>query len=175
MRIVTLASFSRSASRVRPTVKALTPRISIRAVSQANPVGQRGFSNAGCDVATSNLTTSTRKRNTNSEMAPAKLELKTPKGTRDWGGEGIILREQIFDTSRLLPSPRPRRVRASLRGTAFRCRASCDHRRAASASGLRTQLLHAAAADKGLAQSRPFSNATAPSRSTPPSSSARTS
>ncbi|KAJ4414747.1 Cytoplasmic and mitochondrial histidine tRNA synthetase [Gnomoniopsis sp. IMI 355080] len=31
-------------------------------------------------------------------MAPAKIDLKTAKGTRDWDGEGIILRDQIFET-----------------------------------------------------------------------------
>ncbi|CAN8098826.1 unnamed protein product [Discula destructiva] len=31
-------------------------------------------------------------------MAPAKIELKTAKGTKDWDGEGIILRDQIFNT-----------------------------------------------------------------------------
>lgn len=36
------------------------------------------------------------------KMAPTKLELKTPKGTRDWDGDAIVLREQIFNTSMLL-------------------------------------------------------------------------
>lgn len=40
-----------------------------------------------------------QKKNAKGSAASAKLELKTPKGTRDWGGEGIILREQIFNTS----------------------------------------------------------------------------
>lgn len=130
MRIVTLASFSRSASRARPTVAAPTPRTFVRAVTHANLASRLGSSSAGFDVAARSFTTSTPKRNTKPEMAPAKLELKTPKGTRDWGGEGIILREQIFDTSRLLPSLiSSRRVRASLWGTAPHGRVSCHHRR----------------------------------------------
>lgn len=36
----------------------------------------------------------------NQNMAP-KLELKTPKGTRDWDGKNMLLREHIFDTSEL--------------------------------------------------------------------------
>ncbi|KAF3769117.1 hypothetical protein M406DRAFT_63073 [Cryphonectria parasitica EP155] len=31
-------------------------------------------------------------------MAPAKIDLKTPKGTRDWDGQAIVLREKIFNT-----------------------------------------------------------------------------
>ncbi|PSR92398.1 histidyl-tRNA synthetase, class IIa [Coniella lustricola] len=31
-------------------------------------------------------------------MAPSKVDLKTPKGTRDWDGDAIVLREQIFNT-----------------------------------------------------------------------------
>lgn len=38
-------------------------------------------------------------------MAPkGGFELKTPKGTRDWDGKHMVLREQIFDTSK---RPRP--------------------------------------------------------------------
>lgn len=34
-------------------------------------------------------------------MAPkGGFELKTPKGTRDWDGKHMVLREQIFDTSK---------------------------------------------------------------------------
>lgn len=45
------------------------------------------------------LSTSNSRLHTHSAMAPAKIDLKTAKGTRDWDGEGIILRDQIFETS----------------------------------------------------------------------------
>ncbi|KAK7739508.1 Cytoplasmic and mitochondrial histidine tRNA synthetase [Diaporthe eres] len=46
--------------------------------------------------------TSIQRRNTDSDdMAPkGGFELKTPKGTRDWDGKHMVLREQIFDTIR---------------------------------------------------------------------------
>lgn len=37
---------------------------------------------------------------TKPSMAPAKIELKTAKGTKDWDGESIILRDHIFNTSK---------------------------------------------------------------------------
>lgn len=45
-------------------------------------------------------------------MAPkGGFELKTPKGTRDWDGKHMVLREQIFDTSkRLSPVASPSTV-----------------------------------------------------------------
>lgn len=45
-------------------------------------------------------------------MAPkGGFELKTPKGTRDWDGKHMVLREQIFDTSkRFCLSSRRRRA-----------------------------------------------------------------
>lgn len=52
--------------------------------------------------ASKQFSTSITRRNTDSDdMAPkGGFELKTPKGTRDWDGKHMVLREQIFDTSK---------------------------------------------------------------------------
>lgn len=99
MRIATLASASRSAFRARRSPTASTPPFLRTATASklANPLAS---CNAGFDVASKSFTTSAPKKNTKPNMAPTKIELKTAKGTRDWGGEGIILREHIFDTSK---------------------------------------------------------------------------
>lgn len=103
MRIVTPASLFRSASRARPTTTTIpricrtattTRKISIKAANALGPGG------AAFDVVSNEQSLTTSAPKNNDSMAPAKIELKTPKGTRDWDEDKIILREQIFDTSR---------------------------------------------------------------------------
>ncbi|KAK2611088.1 hypothetical protein N8I77_004464 [Diaporthe amygdali] len=88
-RIVTLGNATRAA-RARPRTllqvapfKSLNPASSFYCVPKA-------------------FSTSIPRRNTElDDMAPkGGFELKTPKGTRDWDGKHMVLREQIFDTIR---------------------------------------------------------------------------
>lgn len=116
MRTVTLQNVTRSV-RAQPRTTTITPHLYQTTISRfANsPVLQRNY-------APRTLYTSSSRLSTKPVMAPAKIDLKTAKGTRDWDGEGIILREQIFETSqcphhkneaivffRLLSPPLPRK------------------------------------------------------------------
>lgn len=96
MRIVTLHSVTRSVRALPHTT--ITPRWYRTTTSR--------FANAIVvprDHAPRSLSTSSSRPSTQSAMAPAKIDLKTAKGTRDWDGEGIILRDQIFETSGCIP------------------------------------------------------------------------
>lgn len=88
-RIVTLRNATRAA-RARPrTLLQVAP---FRPLNPALPVS----------FASKPFGTSIPRRNTElDDMAPkGGFELKTPKGTRDWDGKHMVLREQIFDTSK---------------------------------------------------------------------------
>lgn len=92
MRIARLQKATRSI-RVRPLPTAFTPRFSQQGTSRfATQLTLRGH-------AQRTFSTTIDLSNTKPTMAPAKIELKTAKGTKDWDGEAIILRDHIFNTS----------------------------------------------------------------------------
>lgn len=98
MRIIRLASAIRSV-RPRPPRTPQTLRTSATplVLDHATFCTPRSFT-----ISVSRL--GSDKSNKTDKMAP-KIELKTPKGTRDWDGKNMLLREQIFDTSELRASP----------------------------------------------------------------------
>lgn len=113
MRIVTITRASRFVFRARPltsTFATLTTRRFGTTATQLTAYTLTNTSKAtgeGFDTASQSFSVPASKKNDTNEnnMAPAKLELKTPKGTKDWDGKAIILREQIFNTSELARFP----------------------------------------------------------------------
>lgn len=93
MRIVTLRSATRSV-RAHPLTTQITPLLYQTTTSRF----AKSLRVLRCHAPRS-LSTSYSRLQTHTAMAPAKIDLKTAKGTRDWDGEGIILRDQIFETS----------------------------------------------------------------------------
>lgn len=88
-RIVTLGNASRAA-RARPRT---FPQVA--SFKFLNPAP------SPCCASKTFATSITARNDKSDDMAPkGGFELKTPKGTRDWDGKHMVLREQIFDTSK---------------------------------------------------------------------------